>query len=214
VHTGKRIKAAARVKAPVRVQAVAQKLFIVLRYDHTEKDYISGHSYAIWETKLAPNSKTLPHIEFPTLNNPSGVDPMSVFEAHFKEFFYTKDTNHPRQRIFGKNVQYTEKIKFSDGSKHGVLRSKHGVLRIGLHNIPDERLAQKMLASLGQRGKKVKWIPSEKVRSIFSPSIWQRWITGLKFSTQPESEHIWDILSSSPDYFPHDFWTKLIENKD
>jgi len=132
---------------------------------------------------------------------------MPVFNSHFKEFFNTKNMKHPRQRIFGKHVHYTEKFKFRDGSVHGVLR-------IGLHNIPDERLAQKMLASLGQRGKKVKWIPSEKVRSIFSPSIWQRWITGLKFSTQPESEHIWDILSSSPDYFPHDFWTKLIENKD
>jgi len=212
VHTGThvqapvRVHAPARVHAPVRVPARLQKLFIVLRYDHTEKDYFSRHSYAIWETKTAPNSKTLPRIEFPTLN--PGQGPMSVFEAHFKEFFYTKDTNHPRRRIFGKNVYYNEKILFSDDSVHGVLL-------ISMHNIPDERLTQKMLASLRQHGKKVKWIPSEQVRSIFSPSLWQRWITGLKFSTQPESERIWDVLNWDPDYFlDKRIWIKLVDNKD
>jgi hypothetical protein len=191
--------------APVRAHALPQKLFIVLRYDHSAKDYYSQYSYAIWETMTAPNSKTLPRIEFPTLN--PGQGPMSVFNSHFKEFFNTQNTKHPRQRIFGKSVHYTEKIKFSHDSVHGVLR-------ISLHNIPDERLAQKMLASLGQQGKIVKWMPSEQMRSIFSPSFWQRRITGLKFSTQPESERIWDILSLSSDHFRPNFWTKIVENKD
>jgi len=167
----------------------------VLRYDHTEKDHVSGYSYAIMETKTAPNSKTLPHIEFPMFD--AHNDPTTIFISHFKQFFDTK--NHPGKRIFGKNVHYTEMIKFSDGSVHGVLR-------ISLHNIPDERLAQSMLESLGQH---VKWMPSEQMRSIFSPSFWQRRITGLKFSTQPESERIWDILSLSSDHFQPNFWQNL-----
>ena len=205
VHTGAHVQASVRVHAPARVHARPQKLFIVLRYEHSSKDYFSRYSYAIMETKTAHNPTTLPHIEFPTLN--PGQGPMPVFNSHFKEFFNTQNTKHPRQRIFGKDVHYTEKIKFRDGSVHGVLR-------ISLHNIPDERLAQKMLASLGQRGQIVKWMPSEQMRSIFSPSFWQRRITGLKFSTQPESKRIWDVLSLPSDYTFHNFWISVIENKD
>jgi hypothetical protein len=178
-------------------KAQPQKLFIVLRYDHTGKDYYSRHSYAILKTKAAPKSKTLPHIEFPTLN--FGEGPMSVFEAHFKEFFYTQE------RIFGKNVYYTDKIKCSDDDSE-----KHGVLLISLHNIPDERLPPKMLKLLRQKGKSLRWMHSEQLRSIFSPSIWQR----RKFSTQPESKRIWDVLNLDADYFlDKRAWTKLVENK-
>ena len=153
-----------------------------------------------------PNSKTLPQVEFPTLDSYNN-DPTSVFDAHFKVFFNTKNKKHPKERVFGKSVHYTDKIKFSYGSVHRVLR-------IGLHNIPDERLAQGMLGSLHQHGKIVRWVQSEQMRGIFSPSTWQSWITGIKFSTQPESKKIWDVLSSSSDHFRPNFWTKLIENKD
>jgi hypothetical protein len=204
VHTGARAKAAARVKAPVRVHAQPHKLFIVLCYRHTEKDYISSHSYVILETKTtATDSKTLPHIEFPTLN--FGEGPMSVFEAHFKEFFYTKD---PNGRFFGKNVQYTDKIKCSDDKTE-----VHGVLRISLRNIPDESLPREMLNLLGQDGKTLRWMPSEQMGRIFSPSTWQRRVTGLKFSTQPESERIWEVLSGDPDLYLGKFWKTLVEEK-
>jgi hypothetical protein len=202
VHTG------TRVQAPVRVHAQPQKLFIVLRYEHSSKDYFSRHSYAIWKTKTAPNSKTLAHIEFPTLN--FGEGPMSVFEAHFKNFFDT--TDHLNKRIFGKNVYYTDKIKISDDDSE-----IHGVLLISLHNIPDERLPREMLALLRQNAvaASVRWMHSEQMRRIFSPSLWQRWITGLKFSTQPESERIWDILNWDPDYFLGNYpWTKLFPKKE
>ena len=197
VHTGTHV-----AHDPALVHAWPQKLFIVLRYAHTEKDHVSGYSYAIMETKTAPNSKTLPHIEFPMFN--AHNDPTTIFISHFKQFFDTKNMNHPDKRIFGKNVHYTKMINFSD-------ESEHCVLRISLHNIPDEKLAQSMLESLGQHGKIVKWMPSEQMRSIFSPSFWQRRITGLKFSTQPESKRIWDTLSLSSDHFQPNFWLNLNE---